>query len=133
MQNNTVRLEFPRKSKSVRRKIFVNRTRKTIRALATAFYEKSGVEVPAATVDAVTDSIVDDIMSTIATKPDFARKILDPEVTNRDALMEKLYRDVLTAARGDNEPFAFVKNDGPEKREQGNAGCGKKRKRKASA
>jgi|SRR5580704_15501301 hypothetical protein len=121
--NSPVRLQFPKKTKTSRRKIFVDRMRKTIRPLAVSFYKKSGVEVPSSIIDEVTELIVGDIMSTVVGNPDFATKILDPQVSNREALMEKLYHDLLKAA-GEEKPFAFVGKGGPDKPSEG---CGKKR------
>jgi hypothetical protein len=88
-----LKLEFPKKSNSKRRRIFKDRTRERVRQLARTFYHASKNPVSGATVDDITATILDDYVE-LARDPDFSTKILHPNVKTDDDLIEKLYSDL---------------------------------------
>lgn len=86
---------FPKKSRSRRRKIFVQRARKTIRPVVRSFYDKTGANIDSGEIDLLTKQIVAEIVDMVTSTETFGTTILRPDIKDQEALMESLY----TAAR----------------------------------
>ena len=86
---------FPKKSRSRRRKIFVQRARKTIRPVVQSFYEKTGARIERGDIDILTNQIVADIVDTVDGNEAFVTTVLRPEIGDQTALLEALHTAVL--------------------------------------
>lgn len=108
MGEEKLKLEFRGKSNSRRRRIFRERARAVIRPLAVSFYEKNEISASPAAIDAVTDAVVEDIISIVRKKPGFTTEVLEPELAKQEALYRKMYEELQRTVSAE-KPFAFIR------------------------
>src|ERR1700751_4070185 len=107
MAEHRMVMEFPKKPRRKRQRIFKERVRPSIRTLVSRFYNKNDIGASDALVDSVTDAVIDDIIAAVRKNPDFVAKKLNPEVTDREKLLDRLHSALQMAVK-DEKPFAYI-------------------------